>query len=173
MYKTAVFSFFLVTSLSLEANPSERDFYRLTPEQKRILQLAYDYGRAYNLGYSMAAIAWQESFVGREIVPINLQDPSAGLWHKNIYTALEESPDIPKNGLQLNMIADRLIEDVEFAASLAIADLQHWKVVRDGNWMDVWASYNAGKYYESEHGRNYARSINKKINVLKRYLSSQ
>ncbi len=159
----------MITALSLaEARDPANVYLKLTAEQKEILHKAYNYGKEYNLGYTMAAIAWQESFVGNLIIPINLQDPSAGIWHKNVYIALAESPNMENNGLSLNMMADKLIEDIEFAASLAIADLEHWKVLRNGRWLDIWASYNAGRYYSSAKGQKYAYSIRDKIQVLKR-----
>ena len=147
------------------------EYSQLTPKQRDLLQVAYNYGKEHDLGYTMAAIAWQESFVGNEIVPINLQDPSAGLWHKNIRLALIESySNKPQNGLRLNMMAQKLIDDLDFAASFAVADLKHWKEVRNGNWMAVWASYNAGQKYQSSQGQEYAYGIKKKIQTLRRYL---
>ena len=173
MVRSTLFSLFLLVSISLEGNPMDREYHQLTSEQKRILQFAYSYGKEHDFGFSMAAIAWQESFVGDEIVPINLQDPSAGLWHKNINIALEESDAIPNNGLRLNMMAKRLIDNLEFAASLAVSDLEHWKEVRNGNWIDIWASYNAGQNYQSSKGQQYAYAIKNKIKILRRYLPFQ
>lgn len=169
MNKWQTITISIITALSLAwANDLANIYHKLTIEQKNVLQSAYNYGKEYNLGYSMAAIAWQESFVGNLIVPINLQDPSAGIWHKNVYIALAESSSMGNTGLSLNMMADRLIDDTEFAASLAIADLEHWKVLRNGRWLDIWASYNAGRYYSSEKGQKYAYSIRDKIKILKR-----
>lgn len=173
MRKYIVLPLVLTSSISLTGNPMDGQYHLLTATQKTVLQKAYNYGKEYNLGYTLAAIAWQESFVGDRIVPINLDDPSAGLWHKNVNTALAEHPDTPQNGLQLNMMAEKLINDVEFAASLAIADLEHWKVIRNGDWMDIWASYNAGKYFKSNLGQRYAHNIRNKIRVLKRYLPNE
>ncbi|RMF06567.1 MAG: hypothetical protein D6762_09205 [Candidatus Neomarinimicrobiota bacterium] len=161
---------FLTSVISVTGTPVDEQFSRLTDEQKQILIRAYELGAPYDLGYTLAAIAWQESFVGDRIVPINLQDPSAGLWHKNIYNALAEHPETPQNGLQVNMMAQKLIHDMEFAASLAISDLEHWKIRRNGNWMDIWASYNAGRYYKSSQARAYARSIYRKIQALEKAL---
>jgi len=163
-----------LASISLEGNPTDGEYQELTYEQIQLLQFAYNLGKDHDLGYSMAAIAWQESFVGDQIVPINLQDPSAGLWHKNIRMAFKETfHEKPLNGLLLNIMARKLIDDVEFAASFAIADLEHWKEVRDGEWMAVWASYNAGNRYLSPTGQEYARGIKKKIQTLRRYLPFQ
>lgn len=170
MSRILAFSLFLLATISLEGNPMDREYHQLTPEQKMLLKKAYDYGKDHDFGYSLAAIAWQESFVGKRVVPINLQDPSAGLWHKNIHFALREMPNVPNNGLQVNMMAQRLIEDVEFAASMAVSDLSHWKEVRDGDWMDIWASYNAGHSFRSQKGQEYATAIKKKIRILRRYL---
>jgi len=165
-----VIPLFLTSVITVTGTPVDEQFSRLTQEQKSILVRAYELGAPYDLGYTLAAIAWQESFVGDRIVPINLQDPSAGLWHKNIYNALAEHPETPQNGLQINMMAQKLINDMEFAASIAISDLEHWKVRRNGRWPDVWASYNAGKYYRSSQGRNYAKAIHQKVTALERIL---
>ena len=63
-------SLFLMALISLEGNPMDREYYQLTLEQKQLLKMAYEYWKEYDLGYTLAAIAWQESFIGNKIIPI-------------------------------------------------------------------------------------------------------
>ena len=72
-------------------------------------------------------------------------------------------------GLNINIIANRLIIDFEFATNIAINDLKHWHSARNGNWINTWESYNAGSRYNSSKGQQYADSINKKVQELKRH----
>ena len=143
------------------------DSYRsLTSEQKSLLNQAYHYGSKFDLGYSLAAIAWQESFVGDRVVYLNMQDPSAGLWHKQINYALRYF-DIKETGLEINRMAQHLIDNMDFAAALAVADVLYWLDIHDDNWPRAWASYNAGYNYNSKAGKAYSRQIVMKVKKLK------
>ena len=142
------------------------DYESLTPKQKVLLQKAYEYGDEFNVGYSLAAIAWQESFIGEQVVYLNVQDPSAGLWHKHLVYALKAF-EIEKSGLAINRMAQRLIDEMDFAASLALADVLYWNDIHKGNWSKTWASYNAGFNGDSKAGRAYSNQILIKVRKLK------
>lgn len=49
-----------------------------TEEQSHVLRLAYSVGVTYDLGYTLAAIVRQESFVGEHIIRLNPKDGAGG-----------------------------------------------------------------------------------------------
>jgi len=167
--KKIIITFMLIFGLVVNGLCAS-NFNDLNGKQKQLLQWAYEHGKEYNIGYTLAAIMWQESFVGDKIVKVNLQDPSAGLWHKNVMYACKEH-DIDPNGLNLNKMAQKLINDDEFAMLIAMADIMMWLEKRDGDWFSAWASYNGGGYYDSQKAQNYAKNINKKVSILVKELN--
>jgi len=60
-----------------------------TKEQEGILKLAYNKGLPQNLGYSLAGIVWQESFVGDMVITNNTDggNNSFGITHIEVKTA--------------------------------------------------------------------------------------
>ena len=62
-----------------------------TPEQNALLHLAHAVGEPHDLGYTLAALTWKESFVGAHIVRINPSDGkhgSYGVTHILLTTAM-------------------------------------------------------------------------------------
>ena len=53
--------------------------------QLEIIAYAYNYGKKYDLGITLAAIAWHESCAGE--FRMNFSDPSAGIYHCLLYTS--------------------------------------------------------------------------------------
>ena len=127
-----------------------------------MLKNIYEFGKPYDLGYSLAAIAWKESNVGKFM--INLQDPSCGFFHNNINTVMSRRgiTDTPFNR---NVLCQKLINDVPYSASEAVAELAYWRTVHKTNYTKIWASYNAGWSYTN--GLNYSQDIKNRIKVLK------
>jgi len=155
-----LFLLFLSVVLGVEPKIS---YNVLTLQQKVLLKKAYAYGDEFNMGYSMAAIMWQESFVGKKVVPFNISDPSGGYWHKHLDYLLKEE-DQPVNDLTRNLILVELITHMDYAASIAIKDLEKWKVMHGPtNWLAIWGSYNGG----GVPNMSYAHQIDEKIQVLK------
>lgn len=134
----------------------------LSVDQWDVLKASYDYGEAHNLSYTLAAIAWKESGAGKW--KINLQDPSASVFHISIKNALTylNIEDTPFNR---NRVAATLIEDFDLAASFAVTTLQYWGEVHQNNWRLAVASYNAG--WNVDAGEGYAEDIANRVEVLK------
>lgn len=137
----------------------------LNQKQSFVVEQSIKLGEPFDLSNSLAAIAIVESGAGKWLV--NLQDPSAGVYHININTAMKRSPNKIDSNFTRNLMAQRLIEDQKFAAGFAIAELLYWKNYHHGNWNKVWASYNAGFNYDSSAGKRYARKIVNTIKCLK------
>lgn len=113
----------------------------LTPEQERVLHFSYAYGEPHDYGYTLAAIALQESHLGK--YNISLGDPSAGAYHLTIDKAVDKLgwAHTPFN---YNRAAQLLMDDIEFAAELAVEVIDWWHTYHKGNFYKVWSSYNGG-----------------------------
>lgn len=167
--------FCVVLAANLGANPankcgSEKDF---TYEQKEIIAYAYNYGRKYNLGYTLAAIAWHESCAGE--YRMNFADPSAGLYHALIPGVIRRYQMLSDTGFNRNVIGQLLVKDDEFASKVAIDELLYWDSVRNGNWKDIIKSYNKGFSWEKNKHFNqlaeaYYRSVKEKKEILEDYI---
>lgn len=124
-----------------------------TDEQKVLLQLAYDTGKPHDLGYSLAAIAWKEAFVGPYVIRVNGKDGghgSYGLLHMQLTTAMyltgEKNIWKAKQDLVIRLMTDDL-----FSLHLSIKKL---KKHRHKGYRAMWKAYNgkgpmADKYSEA------------------------
>lgn len=161
----------------LHANPTNKcvSVENLSLDQQEIILYAYNYGKAYNLGYTLAAIAWHESCAGE--YRLNIADPSAGIYHALIPTVLRRYKMLSDNGFNRNVIASLLINDDEFASKVAIDELMYWEKTRNGNWKDMIKSYNKGFLWEksqkyNELAEKYYDNILTRRNILTRYIPS-
>jgi hypothetical protein len=117
-----------------------------TEEQNDVMRLAYSVGVSHDLGYTLAAIVRQESFVGPYIIRLNPKDGAAGSYglthitlewlrgHKNItsmWAMLEEYPA-------------RLMSDDVFALTMG---LHHLLANQHRGWRPMLLRYNGGSDY--------------------------
>jgi len=156
----------ILFSLFLYASPFKK-IDSLTTEQYNNLIWIYQQGKKYDLELSLTAIAWQESQFGK--YPINLSDPSGGLFH-NLLGSVCYRLNLAPNQWNQSRILERLISDKKFALQQAVAELYYWKnywKVRNKKylWKRMISSYNGG------HKGNikYYKNIVKKVRYLKRY----
>lgn len=156
--RATIFSIILVL---FSTTTSAFEDCRLTQQQASVANFAYSYGKPFDYGYTMVAIAMEESRLGKW--NINIQDPSAGPWHVTLDKGLQYKgwDDTPFNR---NRIAQLLMEDIYFAAHLAIEELLFWHRVREGNWRQVVSSYNGGW----RGNEAYLKKISRNIDIIKR-----
>ena len=143
------------------------NLFALTPAQKQEFKFSYNYGKKYNLGWTLAAISYVESSLGKH--PINLADPSASSYHILIKSVLSREK-IPDNSWNRSRMMEKLLSNKYFAARQAISELLFWKAywIRQGCsgnwlWIKMVGSYNGGHYSNIE----YAQKIAKAIKILK------
>ena len=149
--------FFSALSVADSCKPVED----LSRKQVQTLYQSYNYGVEYDMGLTLAAIAWQESNAG--LYPINISDPSFGVHHILLTTAMKRS-DIKNTGYHRNMLAASLL-DHDVSASYAIKEIKYWFGYHRSDWYKVWASYNAGHNYKA--GVSYANKIREKVKLIK------
>ena len=177
LLKRIMFVLVLLVSLvaAQAASSLEEEFNAFSSEQMEVLQHAYDVGKPFNLGYTMAAIAWQESRCGKYV--LNLQDPSAGVFQNNIKSVMarhmQKDPSLKDTDFQRNLMAQKLFNSFELSAAEALAELEFWITVRGtGNWFKIWQSYNGGYWADKPDTKGYRQSyqyateINAKVNYL-------
>lgn len=168
------FAFFAILT-SLFANPMGKcgSVYSFSNEQKEIIAYAYNYGKKYGLGYTLAAIAWHESCAGE--YRMNFSDPSAGIYHALIPGVLRRYQMLKDNSFNRNVIGELLVRDDEFASKVAIDELLYWDKVRNGNWKDMIKSYNKGFSWEkseksNKFAENYYENVRLKREILEEYI---
>jgi hypothetical protein len=148
----------------------DEELRSMTDAQRYVLVKAFAYGEPYDLGYTLAAIAWQESQAGS--VPVNVEDPSFGPFHNKMDTVMRRVV-VKDTRYNRNRIAARLLNDFEFAASMAVAELRYWERVHHGRWRRVVRSYNAGYNHSSRAAEIYVKHIIAKVKALKRLFRRQ
>lgn len=159
----------LLISLSLHAESLSNQLKHLNIRQQIILTEAYDYGEPSGYGYTMAAIAWQESFFGK--FTLNLSDPSCGIMHI-MPKYLVKKIDLIDTPWNQSRLCERLIADRDFSYAAALLTLKYWENywTLKGSpriWSHTVASYNAGFSYSN--GKSYKNAIYRKIKALKSY----
>jgi len=161
---------FLLLCSSLFGN--ERDLRyelnHLDDSQKSILIRTYTKAKAYDLHYTMTAIAWIESNFGKHKVGRTSQD--YGVFQININTFKRRYSDLlKKNPLSDKKIKHLLVTDYNINFLASVAELQFWKSVHKNNFNKIWKSYNAG--YNLSAGKRYSEQIKLRIRLIKSYIS--
>jgi hypothetical protein len=131
-------------------------------EQLELMQASYDAGKTHDYGWTLAAMAWQESSAGEK--PLNWSDPSFGPFHANIKTVSKRYG--AETQYEEFYLASELMFNFEFAVEAAVAELDYWKKIHKGDWNKMWGGYNAG--WNKSAGEVHAQRIINKISFLKR-----
>lgn len=161
MNKLVIIFLLLLSPYSLACNALKEaglDF-----KQRLVLRHSFEYGRPYDLSYSLSAIAWKESNAG--VWRINLQDPSAGIHMITLTNAIDYA-NIRDTGFNRNKLAQELVENPNMSAGFAVRNLLFWESVHGSNWRATIQSYNAG-YSNSNKGREYAKDIARRVVIIK------
>lgn len=165
MKKVVIFITVIMISASVLASESCSKFEaKFNENQKRILSHAYAYGKPYDLEYSMAAIAWEESSAGE--ILLNYKDPAAGIYQNYAATALKRENRKVNHANKSAILLELATDEIKSTAH-GISELLHWANTRK-NWKDVWASYNSGKNYKERVPKEYAERIHGRIKQLKK-----
>lgn len=128
----------------------------LSYEQRLTAVKIYNVAESYDLAETMIAIAWQESRLG--LVPINLDDPSCGVFHFTAKTYLWQNG--MKNTLHnRNVVCMNLINSVELSTENAIKYFLRMKKHFKGNHDKAIKSYNAGYKINSKRAKKYGEEV--------------
>jgi len=142
------------------------DLNHLSSQQREVLKAAYDYGEPFDLGYTLAAIAWKESSFGIDLIS---ETDDYGVFQINLYTYKnrfsDEITDLNATDMQLQII---LINDFATNASAAIAELTFWRSAHSGDYTKMLESYNGGWRGNPQ----YADKVKDRVKVLIQYRKS-
>lgn len=143
----------------------------LSKNQIEDFKYSFNYGKKYGLGWTLAAISYTESSLGK--YKVNLSDPSASSYHILIKSVLSRN-EIPDNAWNRSRMLEKLIRNRKFAANQAIAELLYWKsywlnrgCTENWLWIKMVSSYNAGSYLNLRYVRKVSNAIRilKKVNI--------
>lgn len=115
----------------------------LSVDQLHTLQEAYDYGKEYNLEYTLAAIVLQESRAGEVLIGYNVgTDNDYGVAQINLKTA--SNMEGVRGSYGKGVLASKLVTDNEYNLGMAVEVLQWWQNYHKGDYNKMLMSYNAG-----------------------------
>lgn len=150
-----------------------KDFANLDKNKISILHDIYMLGKVEDLSFSLMAIAWGESSIGKLQINVN-EDNSwdCGLFGNNTNSVLERKKHIISYANK-QLVCTRLITERLYALENAVHELRYWmkqheKLKGSEFWRTVWGAYNGGWSPK----RNYALKIEARIAVLSENLDT-
>lgn len=164
MTRLLPFFFLIIVGLmatQLHSNELDKAYKHMTVKQKQCLKNAFERGKPFDLGWTLAAIAWEESIGGK--FKLNVFDPSFGVYHIKIENALAFSKQIEDTRFNRNRIAMWLIDDFDYSSAVCISILKWWMNFHNGSWSLAVASYNGGH----KPNKKYLERIKRKIKALR------
>ncbi len=120
------------------------DLKKMSPSQKSVFWYSYQRGKLFGYGETMAAIAWQESCLGKW--KINLGDGrygSFGAFH-NLAESVLRRRGVKINEWTASRIAEKLITDIDFSFLEAMSEIKFWE--------KYWKSKGVKNVYERTVG---------------------
>lgn len=138
-----------------------KTLHNLSVDQHVVLAEAYSHGVDEGLGYTMMAMAWQESRAGKYL--FNPRSNDYGVMGININTASTRAN--VKGYYNRILLAQDLMFDMFYNMQFALEELLYWRERRDGNWRMMVASYNDGNVIGPK-GKEHLKSISKHVNMF-------
>lgn len=132
---------------------------QISEKQWRVLYAAHDKGEPHDLGYTMMAIAWEESSAGKYRVNLNSHD--FGVMQNSLKTA--EARTKTKGYYAKMQLVERLIKDDDLSMDLALEELLYWKK-HTKTWRHTVSGYNNGWAFAA--GEVYLNRIIKNVKMF-------
>lgn len=138
-----------------------------TPMQDALIHQAYYTGLPKDMGYTLAAIVWKESFVGRYVVRVNEKDSGGGSYGVTMIqleTAMWlEGIDSIWEGKAV--LVPKLISNDAVALSFALQKLLAAKMTlgTGWTWKALWKAYNGS----GSKAEKYSKDIAVKVKTLR------
>lgn len=149
---------------SFSAQHCDVDF---TAQQLNTMTRAYHTGKPQKLGYTLAAISWQESRAGEDVVRLgrSLKEANLGAFQNKVQSAgTREGCHTRKCYANVGY---KLLTDQKFASEHALMEMQHWMDYRDNNLRRALASYNSGTNINPK-SRGYAQTVISRTKYLQK-----
>ena len=147
----------LCTFLSAQQKPSEW-WSDASQAQRDSIRASFDWGKEYDLGFTMAAYDWQES--GGGLWPVNLDKNEFGRYHQRAYFLAAEIYNRQPTVWEQSRVAEKLLFNLEWDRLQVLVRLQRAREKYRDNWMMIWAEWNSGN-------GNHAEEIRAKVRFLR------
>ena len=98
------------------------DLKKLSSEQRDLMIQIAELAYGFDLAYTAVAIAWQESNLGK--YPVNLSDPSCGIFHKLVEPYLK-GRDRKIDSFRKNQACSELISSTELSVAVFLEDIEY------------------------------------------------
>lgn len=158
---------------SMSYNKAYDEFSKLTLKQQKFLFEIHKMSMDTKYEWTLVAIAWQETLAGEALINVfdgGMGNASCGPYHNMLSSVFRRHKEWVPTKFNVNRVCSKLITDWRFSTKEAVAELDYWYKVRNGNWLKIWASYNAGT---PKNGMKYAYKIRHKIRVLRKIVGTQ
>lgn len=160
-----IIALIMALTYGLSSDASAQECPTFTPEQDVLIRKAHAIGDWYDLGYTLAAITWKESIVGRYIVRINATDGkwgSYGVGNMLLTTAMELTGE-DNYWRAKATLAPKLINDDVEALKMSLRYLNRH---RDLGWREMIAKYNG----QGPDAERYRQDVVRRVTVLQECL---
>lgn len=178
MSKLLIILFLVLGLYANDVDKYYKQLQHLSIEQKEVMLMSYMHGIKYDLGYTLAAIAWNESNFGK--FKMNTKDGdnlkytgSYGVYHLLLNSIMGNENN--KSYWHASRIAEKLYSDDNYCASKAIEQLLYWKRYWKHKNVNMVYSHMVGSYntgYNSikySSGKKYAKTVLSRVKAIKRY----
>jgi len=137
----------------------EKSWTNMSKVQRDSIRKSYTSGLDYSLGYTLAAINWQESVGG--VYQISMDGNDYGIYHINIHWYLKA---VHKKDTMWNRskYATVLLTKPKYSEIYVISVLQNHLLSNGNNFYRTWWRYNGAK--------KYADAIRKKVIFLQKII---
>lgn len=153
----------------------EEDFDKLSQQQLDVLHQVAERAYPFDMGYSAAAMAWQESNLGEW--PVDIAGKSCGVFHKIIPNYMKDKK-MTINSFKTNVVCADFMNDINLATSAYLDDMHYWKTSLQKRgykgkelWDMMFRSYNAGYRLENKDGIRYSKQVQARIQVLQKKIN--
>ena len=142
------------------------NLFSLSSYQKKILNKTFEKAKAFDLSYTMTAIAWVESSLGKSLIRYNSRD--CGIFQVNIKTLSNEK-------FKQDILCARLVLDYDFSFSVALERFKYFQnywISKGYNKNYAWKlaimSYHCGFNINRNDCKKYYKKIVKAIKLIKK-----
>jgi len=152
-----IYIMLLLTAQLFSATDLKKVWNNMYQEQRESIYQSYEAGVDYNLGYTLAAINWQESVGG--VYQISMDYHDFGIYHINIkwYLRGEKIKDTMWNRSKYSTF---ILTHPKVSEIYVISKLQNILRSNGNNFYKTWWKYNGSKVY--------AKDIHDKVIFLKK-----
>ena len=122
----------------------KKEWHGLSKDEKASILKSYLVGRKYDMGLTLAAINWQESYGGRWQVSIDHND--VGIYHINLHWYFK-ALGIKDTIYNRSKYTTFIILHPKLSEKYVIAKLLNLRKMYNYNYYKVWWHYNGSKKY--------------------------